>query len=476
MSGIGNINYANGVGYTELTGLGLTAATQETVQLDVTVSNDMSQNILNALRQFREEGNFNPTVAQMETRITAVGGINQRNQIAELNNLLPGFRTLLAESISRSGHSASDNTNMQPGFATSLGNYAGVNRLFSGHQGMNGQQLLARVHALLPNLNLSAGYVGTGDAPASWTSGGNHVSFGYANGSGPTPNTVLVSAPGGIPMYTNAQMQMIISALETQIATLTSSSPIAAASANGLSTQDWLMQEMGVQTLRDSYSLQQWGEIAQKLEVNAAKKASQLSLGQGGGIYQVNGQYFANGVEMSLSQINFCVRANQYQLIDQQIADQMNAIQKNNERAKMANDLLAALKKAGQNTNLANEQTGTEAASDFFGHSSSGLLAQLDDDNDFMALLKAAAPTFYSSFVRDTNGGTPFSYTGTVTYSDYDAALTAVNTFLSQNSTDNQVAQQRLETLNNTRQAVLTGMTSFTQSESQVVNRIGGNL
>jgi hypothetical protein len=52
----------------------------------------------------------------------------------------------------------------------------------------------------------------------------------------------------------------------------------------------------------------------------------------------------------------------------------------------------------------------------------------------------------------------------------------AFGTWLQSNSTDNQVAQQRLESLNNTRQAVLDGMSAFTQGQSQVTDRIGGNL
>lgn len=474
---IGNINNSSGIGYTQMTGLGLTSTAQDTVKKDVAVSNAMSQDILNALREFRDDGILNPTVAQMESKLSAVGVAAKQTQLNELNHLLYGYQRILLDNMSTNGQDE-DNTTSNNWSVTSVVGSDDANLragYFGSAIGSLGWGIFSKLQEYLPTINA--------DIQSGYTGGGNQNSG-----------------------FTNKQIAMIVRALETKIATISAASPIPAASGSGLSTQDWLAREMGVQTLRDSYSLSQWGEIAQKLEVNAAKKASQLSLGQGGGIQQVNGQYFVNGEMMSLSQVNFCVRANQYQLIDQQIADQMNAVQQNNEKAKKANALLAAFKSAGSLTNLANEQTGTEAASDLLFHSSSGLVRiflannypeppsdafanynyvingwnhnepLLSQVKETMALLKAAAPDFYKKYVTDTNGSTPYGATGNVTYSDWDAAKTAISTYLSQNSTDNQVAQQRLESLNNTRQSILTGMSAFTQGQSQLTDRIGGNL
>jgi hypothetical protein len=268
-----------------------------------------------------------------------------------------------------------------------------------------------------------------------------------------------------------------------------------------------------VQSPHDSYSLEQWGDIAQKLQTNAAKKRSELSIGNGGGIQQVNGQYFVNGQEMSLSQVNFCVRANQYQLIDQQIADQMDAIQRNNANAKQAQAVLDAIKQYdGENIGV-NQSATAQVGSIFDGdgggawgvlqhymnsnfsvgpntspsytdvqnYVASGTIPQghpelATEINNFFSILKSAAPDFYKTHFTDTNGSGPFGITGTMNNSDYSNLKTSFGTWLQSNSTDNQVAQQRLDALNNSRQSILDGMSAFTQGQTQATDRIGGNL
>jgi hypothetical protein len=96
--------------------------------------------------------------------------------------------------------------------------------------------------------------------------------------------------------------------------------------------------------------------------------------------------------------------------------------------------------------------------------------------NDFFKLLKAADPTFYSSHVTDSNGGPPFSFSGQISNAEFGDLKTAFGTYLQSNSTDNQVAQQRLDALNNSRQSILDGMSAFSQGQAQVADRIGGNL
>jgi len=459
---IGNINNSSGIGYTQMTGLGLTSAVQSQVKINAAVSDSTSEDILRALAEFRTEGVLRPTSAQMAAKLAAY----------EVQRLIDGVEQILANAMTTTGRAANDFT---------LGSYEFGETVGSSDPAVRSQYFGSAIgaHAQYHVDNLVAKYT-------------NHPISHYQIGNSGA--------------YHNGAISNMLADLQSKLSELQSQSNVSTTpGAGNLSAQEWLGQ-LGFANARDSYSLQQWGEMAQQLQVDAAKQKSQLSIGNGGGIQQVNGQYFVNGEMMSLSQVNFCVRANQYQLIDQQIADQMNAVQQNNEKAKKANALLAAFKSAGINSGLANEQTGTELANDLLFHSSSGLVRLflasnypeppahafanynfvingwnhneplLSQVKDTMALLKAAAPDFYSKYVRDTNGSTPYSGTGSVTYADWDAAKTAISTYLSQNSTDNQVAQQRLESLNNTRQSILTGMSAFTQGQSQLTDRIGGNL
>jgi len=595
MSRIGNISNSAGVGYTELTGLGLSSEAQAQVKLDAAVSESMSDDILRALAEFRSEGNFNPTTAEMEAKLSVVGVAAKQKEINQAQDLLFGLQQTYQFALQQTGGNANARTQVWCQLVESGGTVP-ANALCDGAPSKVAGKTIAGVFG-----SAVANYSGGPEAllssliPGTY-SHSNRVPQGYWGDGHLTPTA----------------MQTMITALQTKIAEMKSadsSSFTSATGATSLTARQWLTKELGVDSPHDSYSLSQWGEIAQKLQIQAARKSSQLSIGQGGGIQQVNGQYFVNGEQMSLSQINFCVRVNQYQLVDQQIADQLDAIQRNNEKAKQAQDVLAAFKLYDSETIGVNQSASIAVSSliepdagawgvvEHYLNSKYGVTANSDpsyrdysnmistgvytkdvqtidhfqsrsrnltsfdatyitaglanclrmtlSDNDFLALgqgnlgvyeqvkaklaqlapnftppasaggwnqakldalntaltaqkttltespknvsmksqlegffgtLKAAAPTFYSSHITDTDGGPPYVMTGNMTNAEFGDLKTAFGTWLQSNSTDNQVAQQRLESLNNTRQAVLDGMSAFTQGQSQVTDRIGGNL
>jgi len=594
MSGIGNISNSSGVGYQDLTGLGLTSSNQDAAQLDAAVSTSMSTDILNALAQFRAEGNYNPTSAEMEAKLSVVGAAAKQDDINQLQHLISGFQQALQGQTSANvgGGDPNNTTDYGYAFATiTAGGSANISKYFGDTLGNDGNWGVQHVLDQLGIDHSSAAFAALG--PANLPNGAN----------------------------SNAQISSIISQLQAKLSALQSQSPATVVDQTGatqMTAAQWLAKEMGVQSPHESYSLEQWGDIAQKLQINAAKKSSELNIGNGGGIQQVDGQYFVNGQEMSLSQINFCVRANQYQLIDQQIADQMNAVQQNNAKAQQAQAVLAAIQcYDGENINTV--QTSTQGVGDMFdgfsGNSGwgviqhylsanfgvsgnttpnyqnyenlmngtnvatlkaltfsslgslalyninqSGLTAgQLSTEksanatdvtnalshdlgitpanyancvswlaahapsvsipsdasswtaspdnyspdtlvqqinqitggtqpdaatlatmtqnlNGFFSTLKAADPTFYSSYVKDTNGGPPYSFSGTIGNSDYNDLKTQFGTYLQNNGNDNQVAQQKLDALNNARQAILDGMSAFTQGQAQSTGQIGTNL
>lgn len=541
MSGIGNINNSAGVGYTEMTGLGLNSTTQDQVKLDAAVSDSMSQDITEALAQFRAEGNLNPTSAEMEARLSAVSDaarqntINQaqqtlktkqagvataqqamnaqKNKIDTVESLLDGLRTILNANMSYTGQGATNTTAVAWEMTNAIaGDYAKREATFGKDIADRGAwAAFSLLNDLVPgwNGNLAAGY--TGGTVASENSGYTNAQI---SGIISVVSAKLTALKGDTSFQTAIDSaQAEVATVQNNIAALQSGAGVVSSDASGLTAHQWLAREMGVQNPRSSYSLAQWGEIAQKLAVNAAKKRSELSLGNGGGIQQVNGQYFVNGQEMSLSQVNFCVRANQYQLIDQQIADQLDAIQRNNAKAKQAQAVLAAFKTydnekigvdqsattdaAGMinpgaawgvlehylNTNFGVTNGSDPSYTDYKNMMTSGSnntdaksVAMKTNLNEFFSLLKAADPTFYSSHISDTSGGPPYTISGTISNIEFSSLKTNFGTYLQSNSTDNQVAQQRLEALNNTRQAILAGMSAFTQGQSQVTDRIGGNL
>jgi hypothetical protein len=220
---------------------------------------------------------------------------------------------------------------------------------------------------------------------------------------------------------------------------------------------------------RPRLNLEDWGNFAGNLQDNAAKYQSALKVGEGGGIIHTNGHWYVNGQRISLNQLNFTLRANQYSEIDTEIADQLTQVQLNNEKAKKAQafkgvwDLVKA--------DLDNGTLSHDGSGNFSGATISGTskyIAGTDYASVYAAAqsadLETLAPKFFAK-----NGHT-------VTNETIDDLLSEVGAFLSANSSDNQVAQQRLERLNNQRIAVLEGLTSFTKGQSDSFNQISRNL
>ena len=611
MSGIGNISHSASVGYTEINGLGLNSATQNQVKLDSVVSDAMADDILAALAEFRAEGNFNPTAAEMEAKLSVVSVAAKQSAINQAQDLLFGLQQTYQLSLQATGGNVNGRTQLWCQLAESGGTVP-ANAMCDG----------------APSLVAGMTIAGVFGASVADFPGGPEGLLSSLIPNTFNTNMALNRPPGywGDGHLTPATMKTMINALQTKISEMKSADPSSFHNASGaapMTAAQWLSREMGVQNLHESYSLTQWGDIAQKLQVNAALKASQLSLGRGGGIQQVNGQYFVNGEQLSLSQVNFCVRVNQYQLIDQQIADQLDAIQRNNDKAKQAQAVLAAFQVFDSEELGLNQSASVTTSSVLFANGSStsalasylsatfdvsatstpslqsyanmvvsgspntdvttitDLLTQLPSivtspfgnttfgqgvnaaavcaslagylgltpititgftqtgaidakyaevraklailapgftppisaqswNSDtmaslttalttqktsllsredptikadmkgklegFFATLKAAAPAFYSSHVRDTDGGPPYSFTGNISNTAFTDLKANFSTWLQSNSTDNQVAQQRLEALNNTRQSVLDGLGAFTQGQAQVSTRIAGNF
>jgi hypothetical protein len=238
-----------------------------------------------------------------------------------------------------------------------------------------------------------------------------------------------------------------------------------------LSTQTDKLQEVfnRVAAGRPHLNLEHWGNFAGNLQDDAAKKQSFLRVGEGGGIIHVNGHWYANGERISLNQLNFTLRANQYSAIDTEIADQLTQVQANNEKAKKAKefkDVWDRVKADLDNGTLAHDANGS-----FSGTTISGSSTYVSGTN-YASVAAAATSTDIETLAPKF-----FAQHGhTVHFDNIDDLLTELGTYLSSNSSDNQVAQQRLERLNNQRIAVLEGLTSFTKGQSDSFNQISRNL
>jgi hypothetical protein len=615
MSGIGNISNAGGVGYTDMNGLGLNDTTQDGAQVDAAVSSSMSTDITNALAQFRAEGNFNPTAAEMEAKLSAVGVAAQQDDINQVQHLLTGMQMIQQDTLNREQTDYDTVQGLLTGFQKMLQDAETSNQKGAGDktvwtwavtnvvaaptdatraqyfgtdasniENLNGA--FAALYKYLPNWNqnfaseVSGGNVDAENSgwtnaqisdvinqltaklaslpnPSAGTSNTTDLNWQLQNIVGSTDQstiakyfgtaldgqwTVMGALNAALPGVwntvgqtasektglTSAQTSQIITLLQNKLSSLKSQTPSSVQDFTGaqqMTAAQWLSKEAGVQSPSDSLSLEQWGNIAQKLQTNAAQKLSELSMGNGGGIQELNGQYFVNGQELSLSQINFCVRANQYQLIDQQVADQMNAIQENNKKAQETQQVLAAIQSYdGENVALntdgscsADELLGGQGGSSWgalqhylntnFGVTATSVPNYADYENviahgttpnnytqtgntlslatlatmgqnvqQFFSILSAADNTFYKAHVTDTNGGPPYAFSGTISNSEYNDLKTSFGTYLQNNSSDNQVAQQKLDALNNSRQAILDGMSAFTQGQAQSTGQIGTNL
>jgi hypothetical protein len=91
--------------------------------------------------------------------------------------------------------------------------------------------------------------------------------------------------------------------------------------------------------------------------------------------------------------------------------------------------------------------------------------------------MKAFMPTSWATGVAAGDGAdNNVNDNNTSNYLKFETWIEEGKQYVSQKDTDNQIAQQKLEQMNNRRSEVLEGLTSFTKSQSQTGQSMSRNL
>jgi len=215
-----------------------------------------------------------------------------------------------------------------------------------------------------------------------------------------------------------------------------------------------------------SLSLAQWREVAARMQDYYARESSKLGANDGGGIKNVNGHWFINGQQVSLLDVYMSVRVNQVSNFDDSLAIYMEELKANNKLVKAANEWLAKIRTM-KPTNTSDTVTWGDIRS----------AARVFYSSLGYNPMKAFMPTSWAQGVAAGDAAENTVNDGTRSnYLKFETWIEEGKQYVSQKDTDNQIAQQKLEQMNNRRSEVLEGLTSFTKSQSQTGQSMSRNL
>ena len=200
--------------------------------------------------------------------------------------------------------------------------------------------------------------------------------------------------------------------------------------------------------------MSEWRRVVSELQNYASQQASKRDpVGEGGGIKTSNGNWYINGVEVSLLDAYMSIRVNQVANFDDALNVYIGELTENNRLIKAANEWMARLR-TNKPTNDSDSQrvTATEI-------------------NDFIGLWGVNPIITFEG--RASWGGGEHVLTG---FKAVDAAIDNVKGYVDGKDTDNQTVQQKLEQMTNRRSEVLDGLTSFSKSQTQTGAVFARNL
>ena len=201
-------------------------------------------------------------------------------------------------------------------------------------------------------------------------------------------------------------------------------------------------------------SLSEWRRVVSELQNYASQQASKRDpVGEGGGIKTSNGNWYINGVEVSLLDAYMSIRVNQVANFDDALNVYIGELTENNRLIKAANEWMTILR-----TDKPTTDTGTKPVS-------------AADIQAFIDLWGVNPLITFEG--RASWNGAAYTLTG---FKAVDAQIDNVKGYVDGKDTDNQTVQQKLEQMTNRRSEVLDGLTSFSKSQTQTGAVFARNL
>lgn len=219
-------------------------------------------------------------------------------------------------------------------------------------------------------------------------------------------------------------------------------------------------------------TLTDWAMAVQRIDQWIGRSQSMLSPGSGGGVQNVGGQWYVNGEAYSMAELFTATRVNTYNALDDLLNDSLNSISANN---RLVNRLTEVLK-AGRaiSSGWARELIAGNA---FFetGHlwDSTKVRAGAVHWNEVKAMADAVlgpGSVLANSITQNWDSG------GTIGGETWKTAMDQLSTLIESKTADNQVAQQRMESVMNVRSNLLDGLGSMLKGQQNMNSSLSRNL
>jgi len=215
-------------------------------------------------------------------------------------------------------------------------------------------------------------------------------------------------------------------------------------------------------------TLQRWSQAVDKLEAYAARQASSLPPGQGGGAKYYGGVWYLNGEPISFAMLFVASRVNTYDALDNLMSSSLNTISANNRLVHRLGEML----KAGRA--LAGDSVYNFAAREGYyqaGHTWDDAYPRPD------ALHWSGLQSLASSIIGPTSKLALGIQNGLSLFGeDWKTAMDELSTIMDSKTADNQIAQLRMESVMNSRANLLDGMSSFMKGQQNAGSSVSRNI
>lgn len=218
--------------------------------------------------------------------------------------------------------------------------------------------------------------------------------------------------------------------------------------------------------------LQDWAIAAQRIEEWVGRSLSKLPPAAGGGVQNVAGQWFVNGEAYSMAELFTANRVNIYNTLDEMLNNSLNTIAANNRLVNRLTEML----KAGR------EQTSgwvreLVAVHGYYQEDHVWDESYVRPDAVSGDTLKALADAFFgtgsvlaNSISQDWNAG------GIISGDKWKTALDQLSSLIDSKTADNQVAQQRMESVMSLRGNLLDGLGSMLKGQQNMNSSVSRNF
>jgi hypothetical protein len=217
-------------------------------------------------------------------------------------------------------------------------------------------------------------------------------------------------------------------------------------------------------------SLAQWSLACDALEQRIARDRSRLPPGLGGGPQHANGVWYINGQRFTLAEVFLAVRLGNFEATDKYLLDHMKTLVANGELARTVLEVLADMKRLRVERGLEDTADVFDPKADF----ADFVLAagiDLNDFRDYGQSLKGDA-SYIVEAVRMYRANTG----ETIDSETYGYLMGEVGALFDSLNADNQAKQQQVQSIQNSRTDMLTGISSFMNAVESQNKTIGRNI